>query len=155
VLCSTHPPCWCWSFLYDVIVNTREEGRGGSRLATHSQSVFTIYGWFERLPYLWCLAPGSVPHWSVPHWSGSDLVRPRSSCERKGMTDNCMFFCIADTRTPIYNRIIAKFNGTIKNRKGDESHYFENLMTYKFVLAPSGLGLDSKLSCWALCYPCF
>lgn len=48
----------------------------------------------------------------------------------------------SETRTPIYNRIIANFNGTIKNRKGDGSDYFENLMTYKFVLAPSGLGLD-------------
>lgn len=48
----------------------------------------------------------------------------------------------SDTRTPIYNRIIANFNGTIKNRKGDGSDYFENLMNSKFVLAPSGLGLD-------------
>jgi hypothetical protein len=64
----------------------------------------------------------------------------------------------SETRTPIHNRIIANFNGTIKNRKGDESDYFENLMTYKFVLAPSGLGLDllSKLGSYhAGRYPCF
>jgi hypothetical protein len=48
----------------------------------------------------------------------------------------------SETRTPIYNRIIANFNGTIKNRKGDGSDYFENLMNSKFILAPSGLGLD-------------
>jgi hypothetical protein len=48
----------------------------------------------------------------------------------------------SETRTPIYRQVIANFNGTIKNRKGDGSDYFENLMSSKFVLAPSGLGLD-------------
>jgi hypothetical protein len=48
----------------------------------------------------------------------------------------------SETRTPIYKHVIANFNGTIKNRKGDGSDYYENLMSSKFILAPSGLGLD-------------
>lgn len=48
----------------------------------------------------------------------------------------------SDTRTPIHQRIIANFNGTIRNRKGDGSDYHKNIMSTKFILAPSGLGLD-------------
>ena len=54
----------------------------------------------------------------------------------------------SETRTPIYNRIIANFDGTIKNRKGDESHDLQIcalLAAWVWTVIETG-----KLSCWGL-----
>ena len=56
-----------------------------------------------------------------------------------------LFLSIApsQTRLPIANRIIANFNGTIKNKFRDGSNYFEEMRKAKFVLCPSGMGWDT------------
>lgn len=50
------------------------------------------------------------------------------------------------TRTPILQRVIANFNGEIKNEynnsEGHEDEYFQQLSTSKYILSPSGLGWD-------------
>ena len=52
------------------------------------------------------------------------------------------------TRTPILQRVIANFDGKIKNKYNpDESEqkvedYFEQLSTSKYILSPSGIGWD-------------
>lgn len=47
------------------------------------------------------------------------------------------------TRIPITNRIIQNFNGTIKNKYKDGSHYFAEMNKAKFVVCPSGMGWDT------------
>ena len=49
----------------------------------------------------------------------------------------------SDTRTPIIRRVISNFNGTVSNRYNDGSDYFEQMLSSKFVLCPSGLGWDT------------
>ncbi|GFH59587.1 hypothetical protein CTEN210_16063 [Chaetoceros tenuissimus] len=49
----------------------------------------------------------------------------------------------SSTRIPITNRIIQNFNGTIKNKFKDGSHYFGEMNKAKFVLCPSGMGWDT------------
>ena len=49
----------------------------------------------------------------------------------------------SSTRIPIINRIIQNFNGTIKNKYKDGSHYFGEMNKAKFVLCPSGMGWDT------------
>lgn len=49
----------------------------------------------------------------------------------------------SSTRIPITNRIIQNFNGTIKNKYKDGSHYFGEMNKAKFVVCPSGMGWDT------------
>jgi hypothetical protein len=49
----------------------------------------------------------------------------------------------SDTRKPIIQQVISNFNGTVSNRYNDGSDYFEQMLTSKFVLCPSGLGWDT------------
>eukprot|EP00585_Thalassiosira_rotula_P012690 CAMPEP_0196130840 /NCGR_PEP_ID=MMETSP0910-20130528/1077_1 /TAXON_ID=49265 /ORGANISM="Thalassiosira rotula, Strain GSO102" /LENGTH=403 /DNA_ID=CAMNT_0041390221 /DNA_START=3 /DNA_END=1211 /DNA_ORIENTATION=+ len=55
-------------------------------------------------------------------------------------------------RGAIVERVIANFNGTIKNtyQKGG-SDYWQNLRRSKFILCPSGLGWDTYRAWEALC----
>ncbi len=61
------------------------------------------------------------------------------------------------TRKPILQRVIANFNGEIKNKynnsEGNEV-YFQQLSTSKYILSPSGLGWDCYRTWEALILGC-
>ena len=75
--------------------------------------MITNYGWLERLPYVWCLAPGSVPHWS-------GLSRPRSSvgeCVTVGVGGRVTVGVVTEAFTESSSSCLRYKSGSASNRR--------------------------------------
>ncbi|KAL7532176.1 hypothetical protein ACHAWF_004038 [Thalassiosira exigua] len=87
--------------------------------------------------------------------TGSQIDRVAREIHGRPTPNRTELLLIAQSHSPtrevIAERVIENFNGTIRNRYGDGTDYWEILRQSKFVLCPSGMGWDTYRAWEALC----
>ena len=103
---------------------------------TNMSAIFTTtHQWLDH-PKIFSLPLGVVDSGQISHAVHGKLESNRSNLLLIAQSDGMHH------RQVIAERVIANFNGTIKNRYKDGSDYYKNLRESKFILSPSGLGWD-------------